>query len=74
MGGAFALAPGQAFSLFFMTDESLALTLGRMVEDCVGASPTARFSSFGLCVYTFEPVHHAWPRPGAGSTIRPSTA
>ena len=61
MGAALApwltrLSPGQAFgSLFFMTDESWALTLGRMVEDSRHKrEPDGAFLlGAGLCVYIF---------------------
>ena len=61
MGAALApvltrLTPRQAFgSLFFMTDESWALTLGRMVEDSRHKrQPDGAFLlGAGLCVYAF---------------------
>lgn len=61
MGAALApvltrLTPRQAFgSLFFMTDESWALTLGRMVEDSrqKRESDGAFLLGAGLCVYVF---------------------
>ena len=56
------LAPGQAFgSLFFMTDESWALTLGRMVEDQrLRREPDGAFLlGAGLCVYVFWNVSTA---------------
>jgi len=50
------LTSGQAFgSLFFMTDESWALTLGRMIEDKrLAREPDGAFLlGSGLCVYAF---------------------